>query len=127
MKLPVLVIGVLGFAVASAAGAQQSGQTTAATTGGASQWTYDEANGVRCRDVEVVRPAEVRDQNRIGGTAAGAVVGGLIGNQVGGGSGRRLATAAGAVGGGLAGREIQGRNQASATEVVVERQCESIR
>ncbi|MEB0135953.1 glycine zipper 2TM domain-containing protein [Actimicrobium sp. CCC2.4] len=37
------------------------------------------------------------------GIATGAVVGGLIGNQVGGGRGRTLATVAGAVGGGFLG------------------------
>lgn len=37
------------------------------------------------------------------GVIGGAVVGGLLGNQVGGGNGRTLATVAGAVGGGYAG------------------------
>lgn len=41
--------------------------------------------------------------NCIVGTAGGAVVGGLAGNQVGGGTGQDLATAAGAAAGGLAG------------------------
>ncbi|WP_036165119.1 glycine zipper 2TM domain-containing protein [Massilia sp. 9096] len=41
----------------------------------------------------------------------GAVVGGLIGNQVGGGNGRKLATVAGIIGGGFLGNQIanQGR------------------
>lgn len=43
------------------------------------------------------------------GIATGAVVGGLIGNQVGGGNGRTLATIAGAVGGGYVGNEIANR------------------
>jgi outer membrane lipoprotein SlyB len=41
------------------------------------------------------------------GTVGGAVAGGLLGNQVGGGRGRVLATIAGAVGGGLAGNGIE--------------------
>jgi outer membrane lipoprotein SlyB len=41
------------------------------------------------------------------GVAGGAVVGGLLGNQIGGGTGRTLATVAGAVGGGYAGNEIE--------------------
>jgi outer membrane lipoprotein SlyB len=41
------------------------------------------------------------------GVATGAVVGGLLGNHVGGGRGRTLATVAGAVGGGYAGNEIE--------------------
>ena len=41
------------------------------------------------------------------GAVGGAVAGGLLGNQVGGGRGRALATIAGAVGGGLAGNGIE--------------------
>jgi uncharacterized protein YcfJ len=40
------------------------------------------------------------------GMAAGAVLGGVLGNQVGGGNGRTLATVAGAVGGGYLGNEV---------------------
>jgi len=44
------------------------------------------------------------------GIGVGAVVGGLLGNQVGGGNGKTLATIAGAVGGGFVGNEIARRN-----------------
>lgn len=47
------------------------------------------------------------------GIATGAVVGGLLGNHVGGGNGRSLATVAGAVGGGYAGNEIEKRSRAT--------------
>lgn len=40
----------------------------------------------------------------------GAVIGGLIGNQVGGGNGKKLATLAGMIGGGMLGNEIQNRS-----------------
>ena len=54
------------------------------------------------------------------GIAAGAVVGGLLGNHVGGGNGRSLATVAGAVGGGYAGNEIEKRSRTTTvTEVRV--------
>jgi uncharacterized protein YcfJ len=73
-----------------------------------------------CEDVQVQQPvqqpqgqARSNDPNRLLGSAAGAVVGGLLGNQVGGGSGKKLATVAGAIGGGLAGREIQERIEAN--------------
>ncbi|MFC4729028.1 glycine zipper 2TM domain-containing protein [Coralloluteibacterium thermophilus] len=115
MTLRLLLGGVLGLAVTSTAAAQSS------------EWTYDHENGVRCRDVAVQRARPVQDENRIAGTAIGAVAGGLLGNQVGGGSGRTLATAAGAVGGGIAGRRIQENRQNNATETVYERQCERIR
>lgn len=45
------------------------------------------------------------------GIGAGAVIGGLLGNQVGDGKGRTLATIAGAIGGGMIGNEIQNRQQ----------------
>lgn len=45
------------------------------------------------------------------GIGVGAVVGGLLGNQVGSGDGKTLATIAGAVGGGYVGNEIAKKNQ----------------
>ncbi len=72
-----------------------------------------------CEDVVVQVQQEApsgqgasRDPHRVVGTAAGAIVGGLLGNQVGGGSGKKIATVAGAIGGGLAGREVQERVEA---------------
>lgn len=53
------------------------------------------------------------------GAVGGAVVGGLLGNMVGGGNGKKLATVAGAVGGGYAGNEIE-KNQKSYTVWVVQ-------
>lgn len=54
-------------------------------------------------------PAPVAQNSPIG-IGVGAVVGGLLGNQVGGGKGKTLATIAGAVGGGYLGNEIAKRN-----------------
>lgn len=68
-----------------------------------------------CKDVTVTRQKPVQDEHRIAGTAVGAVVGGLLGNQVGGGNGKKIATVAGAVGGGYAGNQVQGRMQANST------------
>lgn len=45
------------------------------------------------------------------GIGVGAVIGGLLGNQVGSGDGKTLATIAGAVGGGYLGNEVAKRNQ----------------
>jgi outer membrane lipoprotein SlyB len=47
------------------------------------------------------------------GAVAGAVVGGLLGNTVGGGSGRAVATVGGAVAGGLVGNNLENRNRAA--------------
>jgi uncharacterized protein YcfJ len=45
------------------------------------------------------------------GIGVGAVVGGLIGNQVGGGNGKKLATVAGVIGGGMLGNQIANGNR----------------
>lgn len=55
---------------------------------------------------------EVRTEKRKGsggalGLIGGAVAGGMLGNQVGGGDGKKVATVAGAAGGALLGNEIQ--------------------
>lgn len=62
------------------------------------------------------------------GIVGGAVIGGLLGNQVGGGSGRKVATVAGAVGGGYAGNEIEKRARSTTvTEVRVRMRDGSVR
>jgi hypothetical protein len=52
-------------------------------------------------------PAPANSSPNYVGIGAGAVIGGLLGNQVGGGRGRTAATIAGAIGGGLLGNQIQ--------------------
>ncbi|SNS35495.1 Glycine zipper 2TM domain-containing protein [Noviherbaspirillum humi] len=67
----------------------------------------------------VVQSVEVvpRDNPGIGlGTVAGAVVGGLLGNQVGSGNGRTAATVAGAAGGAYAGNQMQRNSRAAGGE-----------
>lgn len=79
-----------------------------------------------CHDEVVTRHVPVKDQHQIAGTAIGAVAGGLLGNQVGGGKGRTLATVAGAVGGGYAGHEIQERRQETNTTTSTVRKCNTV-
>lgn len=67
--------------------------------------------------------AEVKSQERKGegsglGAVGGAVVGGLLGNQVGGGTGKKIATVGGAVAGGYAGNEIEKRSKSYRVWVV---------
>ncbi|MDO3617305.1 glycine zipper 2TM domain-containing protein [Ralstonia pseudosolanacearum] len=58
--------------------------------------------------VTAITPISTQQGNETGlGMIGGAVVGGLLGNQVGKGNGRTLATVAGAVGGGYAGHEAE--------------------
>ncbi|MDQ1815837.1 glycine zipper 2TM domain-containing protein [Massilia sp. CCM 9210] len=57
------------------------------------------------------QPAQQASQPNYVGIGAGAVIGGLLGNQIGGGRGKKLATVAGAIGGGFLGNEIANRNK----------------
>jgi uncharacterized protein YcfJ len=79
-----------------------------------------------CHDEAVTRRAPVKDQHQIAGTAIGAVLGGVLGHQVGGGKGNTLATVAGAVGGGYAGHEIQENRQEHNTTTTVQRRCKTV-
>jgi outer membrane lipoprotein SlyB len=65
-----------------------------------------------------VRTITQRGQGSGLGAAGGALVGGLLGNQVGGGSGRKIATVAGAVGGAVVGNQVEG-NMKSTTHYQV--------
>jgi outer membrane lipoprotein SlyB len=61
-----------------------------------------------CYDCGIVKRIEKVSDGKSGtaGAVAGVVAGGLIGNQIGGGTGKTLATVAGAAGGGYAGKKI---------------------
>lgn len=61
-----------------------------------------------CRNVTVTHRRPVQDENRITGSVLGAVAGGVIGHQFGGGRGKDVATVVGALGGGYAGNQIRG-------------------
>ena len=60
-----------------------------------------------------MRAIKQRAQGSGLGAAGGAVVGGLLGNQIGGGHGRQLATVAGAIGGAVVGNQVEGNMKAS--------------
>lgn len=113
-SLKMLCFGAL-MAVSSAASAQTYGPKDEGRR-------FNDGSKVVCKNVEVQRNS--KDPNRIAGTAIGAVAGGLLGNQVGGGNGKKVATVAGAVAGGAAGRHIQGNQQSKNGDRVVERRCE---
>lgn len=66
-----------------------------------------------CGRVESVRTLQTRAQGSGLGAAGGAVLGGLLGNQIGGGNGKKLATVVGAVGGAVVGNQVEGNMKAS--------------
>lgn len=68
-----------------------------------------------CGNVESVREIKQRAEGSGLGAAGGAVIGGLLGNQIGGGSGRTIATAAGAIGGAVVGNQVEGNMKATSS------------
>ena len=60
-----------------------------------------------CGTVQDVHQEKRKGKGGVAGIAGGAVVGGLLGNQVGGGTGKTVATVGGAVVGGVVGNEVQ--------------------
>jgi outer membrane lipoprotein SlyB len=66
-----------------------------------------------CGVVESIREITTRGDGSGLGAAGGAVVGGLLGNQVGGGHGKEAMTVVGAIGGAFAGNQIERQAKAS--------------
>ena len=61
----------------------------------------------RCGTVRNLTHIKKKGEGGAAGIVGGAVVGGLLGNQIGKGSGRTVATVGGAVAGGYVGNEVQ--------------------
>ena len=96
-----LCIAILPLFIGSCAQESLTGDTYSRGEAGQAQ-TVNRGTITAIRNVRLEGSAE----GRAGGTVLGAVAGGLLGNQVGGGSGRRAATVAGAAGGGIAGSHV---------------------
>jgi len=79
-----------------------------------------------CHDEQVTRTKQPKDEHRLAGTGIGAVVGGLLGNRVGGGNGKVLATVAGAAAGGFAGNKIEEKMQQGNTYTATEQHCDTV-
>lgn len=80
---------------------------------------------VVCENVQV-RHNGSKDDHRIIGTGIGAVAGGLLGHQVGGGKGKTLATVGGAVAGGYVGNRVQKNEQDKKAYYTTERRCHDV-
>ena len=66
-----------------------------------------------CGTIESVQAVQEQGQGSGLGAVAGAAAGGLLGNQVGGGNGKKAMTVIGAAGGAFAGHEVEKRARAS--------------
>ncbi|SLM63675.1 FIG01200701: possible membrane protein [Dickeya aquatica] len=79
-----------------------------------------------CHNVTVTHRQPVQDENRLAGSLLGAVAGGVLGHQIGGGHGRDVATVAGALAGGYAGNQVQGSMQESDTYRATQPRCQTV-
>ncbi|MCA1769705.1 MAG: hypothetical protein LC652_07015 [Halomonas sp.] len=115
--LPILAIGALTLA-GCANTAPYGGNVYTGSQAGSSQ-------SVTFGTIEAIRVVQIQADSRAGGiigTGGGAVIGGLLGRQVGGGSGRDLATAAGVIGGAVGGSRIEeAANRVDALEMEIRR------
>jgi outer membrane lipoprotein SlyB len=102
-----LLASQLSSAPAPAPAPQPAPRVAAKAAAPASNWCAN------CGNVESVRELTHRAEGSGLGAAGGAVLGGLLGNQVGGGNGRKLATVAGAVGGAVVGNQVEGNMKAT--------------
>ncbi len=79
-----------------------------------------------CRNVTVTHRRPVQDEHQIAGSLLGAVAGGVLGHQFGGGRGRDVATVAGALGGGYAGNRVQSSMQEGDTYTTQQQRCSTV-
>jgi len=66
-----------------------------------------QAKCAECGVIDSIREVTTKGEGSGLGVVGGAIVGGLLGNQVGAGNGKDVATVAGAVGGAVAGNQIE--------------------
>jgi uncharacterized protein YcfJ len=77
-----------------------------------------------CQWVTVQRQVPVKDDSQVARTLLGAAAGGLLGNQIGGGSGKKVATAIGAIAGAQVGSQTS--RPATRTISATEQQCNTV-
>jgi uncharacterized protein YcfJ len=124
-----LVIGALAGAVIVTAGGATAGYKMYTRTHSANVLSVKPLTRTvkiprqDCHNEVVTHTKPVKDKDRLLGTGIGAVVGGLLGHQVGGGNGKTLATVAGAAAGGYAGNKIQQKTQEADTYRTTEARC----
>lgn len=92
---------------ATSAGAASTSASTSSSTSASTPAASTSTKAARLGTVTDVREVQVKGHGSGVGVVAGAVVGGLLGNQIGRGSGNTIATVGGAVAGGYAGNEVE--------------------
>lgn len=79
-----------------------------------------------CTQQTVVHQVPAQDADRATGKLLGAVIGGVVGHQFGGGKGKDAATVGGAILGGMIGNNVQKQQQAARTYTTQETQCSTV-
>lgn len=80
-----------------------------------------------CGNIESIRRVSVGKEASGAGAVIGGVAGGLLGNQIGSGSGRTVATIAGVAGGAYAGHQVEKSQRTQAYEISVRMDDGSLR
>ena len=80
----------------------------------------------QCHDELVTHSEPVKDKHQIAGIVSGALLGGILGHQVGDGRGKDLATVAGAAAGAYGGKKTQQEIQKRRTWTTTEQRCEVV-
>ena len=110
--LKTLTILCTSLLVVAGCDIQQSGEQGVSSKNQAEKSTeLAESSCNSCGSVISITPVTVDGEGSGAGLVIGAVVGGLLGNQVGGGSGKDAATVIGVVGGAVAGNEIEKKSK----------------
>jgi outer membrane lipoprotein SlyB len=104
----VVTVFAMGLLVTALSGCQKQ-EGSAEHTGNASTQakSSSQAKCTECGVIDSIREVTTKGEGSGLGVVGGAVVGGLLGNQVGAGSGKDVATVVGAVGGAVAGNQIE--------------------
>lgn len=98
----------MGFLVTMLSGCQkQEGSAEHAGNTSTQVQSSSQAKCAECGVIDSIREVTTKGEGSGLGVVGGAVVGGLLGNQVGAGSGKDVATVVGAVGGAVAGNQIE--------------------
>ena len=79
-----------------------------------------------CHDEQVTHTRPAKDSHQLVGTGVGAALGGLVGSQFGGGSGKVLTTVAGVAAGGYAGNRVEKKMQQGETYTTTEQRCSTV-
>lgn len=131
MNKSLLIGSIIGGVLVTAGGAVAGLRAISAARGAEVVSVKPIMNTVRtprqdCHDEQVTHVKPARDSHQLVGTGVGAALGGLLGNQFGGGHAKILTTLAGAAAGGYAGNRVEQKVQQGETYTTTEQRCTTV-